>query len=222
MRAEPEVQAKGFDSGKKTVKIIAVALAVVIALVGAIVAFSSKGKNDKSEVSNDSYEDVAKKYAKAKAEFDYKAAFKYAAGDMEQYMEDYFEYISDMQDMTLDEWYEEMEEEYNTKINSVYDVLECQAEETKEEMIDDYGKYKVKVEIVSSKELTELKLKDIIDGDEVLFDYKAVEDYIDTVKIKKGYKVKVKITIDGEDDTDSQTEEYIVVKYKGEWKVYDF
>lgn len=197
------------EKNNNLVKLVAIAVAAVIVIVGIFAVFSGKG-----------YEKVAKKYATAQAKCDYKKAFKYTAIDMEKVLKDYFEYMEDEKDEDLEELYEELEDEYDIKVKNVGDVLECAAIEAEENMFDQYGEYKVKVKVMRSKKLTARKIKNIVDGDDTIIADYEVDDYIKSDKIKKAYEVKVKVIIDGEEEYEADTITYTVVKYRGKWKVY--
>lgn len=208
----------------KTVGIVAcilVAVAVIIGLGSLVKAIFFAGD----------YEDVARKYAIAVANYDLQKAYDYAIIDIEEYFDDYVKYYCDDEDMSKSEFYEEFEDEfeYDGTIKSYKDILECMSSKMKEYLEDEYGDYKVSVKVVDSNELTRRELSDAIEDLREYFEDMAYpyedeldfDDYIDENKIKKGYEVDVKMTIDGEDDYDSDTATLTVVKYKGKWKVLD-
>lgn len=91
------------------------------------------------------------------------------------------------------------------------DTMDEGLEEMMEELEDEYGKnVKFSVKFVDKKKVS---------GDE--FD-EIEEDYDDSfdVKISKAYKVKVKMTIKGKKDEDSNSSWVYVVKVKGDdWKI---
>ena len=102
-------------------------------------------------------------------------------------------YVSD------DDDYDSIEEYYEEQLNDIKDYAE-----------DEYGdnvKYKVKV--LKKKELKKSDLKDVED---------RYEDYYDeSVDVSKGYKVKLKITVKGKDDDDTDNTWMNVYKIDGKW-----
>ena len=112
-----------------------------------------------------------------------------------------------------DAW-EYYEDEYNQDFDEQWEYYEESAEYIQEALEDKYGDYKVTYKIKESKKLSDNKLEDYAEELEDMWD-------IDDKDVKKGYKVKLEVTIKGDDDKDSDTVKAVVVKYDGEWYVID-
>ena len=89
--------------------------------------------------------------------------------------------------------------------------------DTMEDMVDDledeYGeKLKVSYDITKKEKIKKDSLEDV---------QKYIsERYDEDVKVSKGYEVKVKATIKGKDDEDTDTQKMYVYKIDGKWKYF--
>ena len=113
---------------------------------------------------------------------------------------EYWDLVEDDMDMDVDEMYENYEEDN---------------EELVEYLEEEYGDdYKVTFKIKEADKLSKKKLKDAKDYAEAFWD-------VNKKDVKVGYKVKVEITIKGDEDKDSDTVKAVVVKIDGKWYVVE-
>lgn len=109
---------------------------------------------------------------------------------------EYWEYAEDEMDMDLDDFIDE----YEDNIDDMMDSLE-----------DQYGKgIKATYEVLEEKELSEKKLEGIAEALEDTYD-------LDAKKVTAGYELEVEMTIEGDEDDDSNETELTVIKYDGNW-----
>lgn len=101
------------------------------------------------------------------------------------------------------EQYDSLEEYYEEMLDSSLEYLE-----------EEYGNdVKLSYNVEKKTKLSDSKLKDIRD---------ELEDNYDAdVKVTKGYKVKVEMTIKGDDDDDEDTTTLTVAKVDGDWVLVD-
>ena len=113
--------------------------------------------------------------------------------------------------MLPDSYVKELKEKYDDDWKDVIDEADDGIEDAMESLEDDYGKnVKVSVDFVSKKKAD----KDDLEELQELYD-----DTFDA-DVKKAYKVKVKLTIKGKEDEDSEKANLYVVKVKGDgWKL---
>lgn len=202
------------QSPKKNNKILIIAIAAiaVVAIVLAVV-FLGGGRSG-------SPEGVAEDFAKASIEADVEAAYECSLLSLEMDFEEYMEYSAEKQDMTLDEFYEELSEEYDEDISSMSDFADCLKNAMAEQLESVYGEYSFKVEVTDKEQLTNGDLKELReDFAEALED--TTIDFIDPEKIEEGYEIEVTITIEGEEQEESDSQDIVVVNYDGDWVVLD-
>ncbi len=109
---------------------------------------------------------------------------------------EFWEYLEDEEDLTLDDCTERFEEGY-----------EMTQEYLKEEFGDDY---KISHKVNGKEELSEKKLAKIADG--------LNENYgISTKKVTKAYEMEVEVSIKGSDDDDEVELTLIVAKIGSKW-----
>ena len=189
------------NNTKKYITIGAIAVIVIALVIGLISCLSSNSATG-----------VVKSYIKATYKPDFKKAdsLELCGG------EKYYEYLADEADMDLDEYFEQMSDGDASNYKEYCKYRNEKMKDFLEEGTDDLGEnLKIsKIEIKKDKKLSEKKLKEIKKR------YKD-DDYIDADKITEAHEIKVKVTIKGDDDSDSHRRTIIVVKYKGNWKVID-
>ncbi|MBO5105168.1 MAG: hypothetical protein J6B74_08955 [Ruminococcus sp.] len=112
----------------------------------------------------------------------------------------------------MDEIKEEVEKQYDGEWNDFCDDAEDGMEEIKEYLEDDFGKnVKFSVDFVDKKDAKKREIKNI----EKL--YKTIDK---DIEIKKAYKVKVELQIEGKDDDDDIKLNLYSVNIKDEgWKL---
>lgn len=227
--AAPQYGAPAYDAApaapaKKAVKlpgnlspkmlgIIGGAVAAVILLIVIIVVATGKG-----------YEKTAKKYVEAEINNDIKTMYELQIRDQEKYNEalyawndennEFFDY-DDIGEMYAD-WADDED------VTSYDEYLQHQIDEADDEKLDELKI--VNLEVKKSTKLSDSKLEKITDAMTDALGNIDAEDLIDAKKIKTGYKVSVKYEYtyeneDGKEKTVKDTEEIIVVKYKGNWVV---
>ena len=219
---------KGKNTGK-LIAIIGAGVVVVAAVVAVIVmVLGSKGYEKRVENYLDFY---------ATKETDVEKFFAYANMDMLGTDKE-FEVYKIAVDTILDEEgsgssyygesfaYDDFEEYYEDHIDRLY-----------EDMEDAFGDWELTYEIKSSKELSKKEIKELqkrwenhIEGleDEMegydfdKDDEEIIEEYFDDlsdVKIEEAYSVKVKIKIDGDDNSLKETYEFTVANVDGNWVI---
>lgn len=205
-------------------------IGMVVSVLVAVAVIIGLGSLVKAIFFADNYEDVARKYITSVTNCDLHKAYDYCIFDMDKYFDEYVKIYCDDYDISTAEFYEkyeQYEDEYDITVDSYNDILDCLEIEMKENFDDEYGDYTISVKVVDANELTRRELSDAVEYAREYFEDMAYpyeveldfDDYIDEDKIKKGYEVDVKMTIDGEDDYDSDTVTLTLVKYKGKWKV---
>ncbi len=203
----PELQPK--KENKKLITIIVAALAVVVVFVGALLIFGGN-----------SPEDVAEEYFMAMVEGDLETEFECELRSNGLSYEDYIEKYCDVNDMKLEEYFELREDRYETEIEDYDDLIDAAKQSQEESLIEEFGKYDISFEIISTKELTEKKLKELCEEIEEYYEDSEIYS-IDVDEIEEACSVKYKASIEGEDDSDTDKGTITVVKYDGEWKVFD-
>lgn len=110
------------------------------------------------------------------------------------------EYIVDNVDDDLPDDYDKVSEYYEEEIlEDVLDSLE-----------DDYGEnVKIKFKVIKKKDIKKSDLNDLEDLAEELYDEK--------IDVQKGYEVKIKATIKGKEDKDTENMWFNVYKIDGKW-----
>ena len=93
------------------------------------------------------------------------------------------------------------------------------SEQADESIIDECGDYKLSVEAKRTKDLSVKRILSALDSD-----IERLEKYanFDKDSITDGKQVDVKVTIDGEDDTERSMFSIYLVKVDGQWKVLQF
>ena len=112
------------------------------------------------------------------------------------------DYMNDIAEDNMDSKYDSVAEYYEDEmLEMVVDGLE-----------DDYGdNIKIKFKTIKKKELKKKDLKELED---------RVEDYYDEkIDVQKGYEVKIKATIKGKDDKETNNTWIKVYKIDGKWCV---
>jgi len=84
-------------------------------------------------------------------------------------------------------------------------------EDMKDELEDEYGeKLKISYKITKKEKIKKDDLEDVKEYIE--------KKYEEDVKVSKGYEIKVKATIKGKDDEDTDSQKMYVYKIDGKWK----
>lgn len=108
-------------------------------------------------------------------------------------------------------------DKYLSAFPEFMDMADQIDEEDMEDMVDDledeYGeKLKVSYDITKKEKIKKDNLKDVQEY--------ISERYDEDVKVSKGYEIKVKATIKGKDDEDTDTQKMYVYKIDGKWKYF--
>ncbi|MBR1763975.1 MAG: zinc ribbon domain-containing protein [Ruminococcus sp.] len=106
----------------------------------------------------------------------------------------------------LDDEYDSLEEEYDAYLEDIKEAAED------DDDIGDNPKYSYKIKKV--KKVKDSKLKSAQKYYKKRYDLDS-----DEVKVTKGYEVKCKVTIKGDEGDDSETTTYYVLKVNGDWIV---
>ena len=195
------VKKEGFFSKKNIKRIIAI-VAVLALIIGGAVGY----------ISYNSPKAVAERFALADLRGGPVNAGKYLAYD-------YCERLLKSSDMTAEEYFEEMGEEYSEDIASWNDYLKVMRNEMDEKLLDLVGKYKITVEATKETDLSTKKLKSEVG--ERWIAYLESKGLFDFDTFTAGKKVIVKAKVAGEDDIFRETFEIYLVKAGG-WKVIDW
>lgn len=120
---------------------------------------------------------------------------------------------------TEEKFFSEMSDTYKEDINSWSDYERFMSEQADESIIDECGDYKLSVEAKRTKDLSVKRILSALDSD-----IERLEKYanFDKDSITDGKQVDVKVTIDGEDDTERSMFSIYLVKVDGQWKVLQF
>lgn len=226
MDQEEQVTAKGsflnkFNKKNKIIGIIALSVALVIIIIGAISFFT---RGEEPEV-------VTEKYINAHISHDYDTLSEYSALNVEQTMK----LVLTNFPKTQDEVRSKLLEEYEmTDVKKIYEGP--LKNELNEDFKNEYGAdYIVSVDITSTEELTESEMNYKISMYEENYD-SLKEQYNDTVitedgidinnlvdlsKINAMCRVRGRLSVSGSDDSDYDTFEMYCVKMGGKWKVLD-
>ena len=181
---------------KKTIAILAAAVVVIVAVILLLTGSSAKS--------------VAQRFVKSYYTGNMKTSMSLLAYDHKAYiLEDYDD---------EEEFFESASGWSDRDINSWNDYYKAVGEETKENLEDDYGKYKLSVEATKEKKMSLKKWEDEYEWEiENLEDAGCFDrDSVKTVKV-----VTVKVKIQGEDDIDRDSGEICMVKMGLSWKVFD-
>ena len=190
------------------------ALFLAIAMILTLTACGDK-KDDDNGVANKP-EDVAKAFVKAETLQDVRELKGLYA----------YDYEAELKDETIDEYgdeetfFEEFGEEIGEEINSWNSAYAAVKKMYKEQLETVYGKYTLSVSAVDTTKMDEDALA-ALKGD--------MEDYVsdgylsakDWESIKEGATVRVKVVIDGEEDTDTSHYDVCLVKIGSKWKVVE-
>ena len=114
---------------------------------------------------------------------------------------EYWDYLEEEQDVSLDDLKERMEENWD----DVKDALEEQ-----------YGKnIRVTYKVTKEREISDKKLEKIAEALEETYD-------IDAKSVKAGYKIEVELTIAGSEDDDDDEGTFNVVKIGNRWYLINY
>ena len=191
----PRQNKSGFFSKENLPKLIAIAAAVVVVAVLLIVLIGNSGPKA-----------VAEKYVKACLDLDVDKMDKLSAFELKEYLLDYY------YDGDEEEFFEDVSEEYDEDVTSWKELSKAYKAYLKEE----YGKYKVEVDVSKVKELSAKKLESEV-GEWL---YEDLEDFgFDADKVKSGAEATVKVKLKGEDGKENETLTIYLAKIGGSWKV---
>lgn len=167
------------------------------------------------------YKKVAIKYAESYYIADYKGIKECLPYDVDEMFYDMFREICKGDDMTLEEGYAELEEEFDVRIKGANDLLPKYCEAYAREIEDGYDEYSIEADVEDVVELSHYEIEAVIEENNDYYEEWGVEldDYIDADKIKKGYSVTLSVIFDEGEDIYTEEMTYTVVKYKGKWKV---
>lgn len=181
-------------------------LLVVIAVVGCIIAFSA----------NNSPKAVAERYIKAVLMEDGAVACKLTAYDYKEYSMLYARRYSNNPDFDEEDYFEGCAEKYDEDIASWKDLFAVEKKLRLEEMEDEYGAFKLTVDVTREKDMSVKKVTSELEDwlemleEEISFD----TDMIGDCKV-----LTAKVKLIGEDDSEKETCQVYLCKIKGSWKV---
>lgn len=119
--------------------------------------------------------------------------------------------VDKLEDLAPEDFWEELEDEYDVKMKDIKDSLEEEFEAQLENLEDEYGKnIKVKYKVIEKEKMDEDDLDDLKDM--------LKENYgIAKKSVKKALEVEVEATIKGKDDEDTEEQDMVIVKIGNKW-----
>ncbi len=181
------------ENRKKTIAVI-LGVIVVIGVVCGVISYNSPAS-------------VARRYVKARYEYDYKIVDSTLVGGKYYWFGDEDE----------QEWLEEQSNWYDEDILSMSDYYNYMKTERDDTLYDEYGEYKITTRVSKEKDVRVGKLLD----NEVIAETLDMLD-IDEGRVKAAKLVTVKLHVVGEDDSDRATVEAWLAKIGLAWKVIDW
>ena len=126
--------------------------------------------------------------------------------DAETFMEAYHEYQLKYEKKNYcDGSADELEDGYKSAVKTFYNSLK-----------EEYGSdLKISVSVEDKEKIDKDDLKDYEEFLQENWDKKSLE-------VTKGYEVEVEVTIKGDDDKDSDTSDFVVLKIDGDWCICEF
>lgn len=189
-------------SPKKLKSTVAIIVVLAIVIAGGVMFLNYRSPSS-----------IAERYAKAVVLGKTETMQKLSAYDTHEYMINIGKYD------TEEKFFSEMSDTYKEDINSWSDYERFMSEQADESIIDECGDYKLSVEAKRTKDLSVKRILSALDSD-----IERLEKYanFDKDSITDGKQVDVKVTIDGEDDTERSMFSIYLVKVDGQWKVLQF
>lgn len=181
------------ENRKKTIAVI-LGVIVVIGVVCGVISYNSPAS-------------VARRYVKARYEYDYKIVDSTLVGGKYYWFGDEDE----------QEWLEEQSNWYDEDFLSMSDYYNYVKTERDDTLYDEYGEYKITTRVSKEKDVRVGKL---LDDDDIVETLDTLD--IDEGRVKAAKLVTVKLHIDGEDDSDRWTLEVQLVRIGLAWKVIDW
>lgn len=124
--------------------------------------------------------------------------------------------VNKIEKLAPKEYWEYLEDEEEVDIDELIDELEEEWEDQEEYIEEQYGKrIKATYKVTKKKEVSKKVLKGIAEAIEDEYD-------IDSKKVKKVYDLKVKVTIKGSEDEDTNSAKLSVAKIGGSWYVINY
>lgn len=181
------------ENRKKTIAVI-LGVIVGIGVVCGVISYNSPAS-------------VARRYVKARYEYDYKIVDSTLVGGKYYWFGDEDE----------QEWLEEQSNWYDEDFLSMSDYYNYMKTERDDTLYDEYGEYKITTRVSKEKDVRVGKLLD----NEVIAETLDMLD-IDEGRVKAAKLVTVKLHVVGEDDSDRATVEAWLAKIGLAWKVIDW
>lgn len=181
------------ENRKKTIAVI-LGVIVVIGVVCGVISYNSPAS-------------VARRYVKARYEYDYKIVDSTLVGGKYYWFGDEDE----------QEWLEEQSNWYDEDFLSMSDYYNYMKTERDDTLYDEYGEHKITTRVSKEKDVRVGKLLD----NEVIAETLDMLD-IDEGRVKAAKLVTVKLHVVGEDDSDRATVEAWLAKIGLAWKVIDW
>ena len=181
------------ENRKKTIAVI-LGVIVVIGVVCGVISYNSPAS-------------VARRYVKARYEYDYKIVDSTLVGGKYYWFGDEDE----------QEWLEEQSNWYDEDFLSMSDYYNYVKTERDDTLYDEYGEYKLTTRVSKEKDVRVGKL---LDDDDIVETLDTLD--IDEGRVKAAKLVTVKLHVVGEDDSDRATVEVWLAKIGLAWKVIDW
>ena len=181
------------ENRKKTIAVI-LGVIVVIGVVCGVISYNSPAS-------------VARRYVKARYEYDYKIVDSTLVGGKYYWFGDEDE----------QEWLEEQSNWYDEDFLSMSDYYNYMKTERDDTLYDEYGEYKITTRVSKEKDVRVGKL---LDDDDIVETLDTLD--IDEGRVKAAKLVTVKLHVVGEDDSDRATVEVWLAKIGLAWKVIDW
>lgn len=188
-------------------KLIALALALLMALSFALVGCGEK-KKDSGDRWSSEIENVAKAYMRASGDGKPEESDGYLLITREMRLKKY----AKEEDLSLKKYLEE-----NYDVSSMKEYWENEAEEFKENIAEKYGEeYRFTIEVLDVDEFTNKEIDKFKEDYEERFDNYG----LDIDKVESVAQAILKVKVSGSEDSDRSAGPITLVKYKGDWKVW--
>ncbi len=121
--------------------------------------------------------------------------------------------VNKLEKLAPEDYWEELEENYDIKLKDIKKQLEESFENELEELEDDYGRnIKVKYKVLDKEVMDEDDLDDLKDT--------LKESYgIKKKSVQKALEVEIEATLKGRDDEDTMEQDMVIVKIDGDWYI---
>lgn len=187
-------------SPPKLMATIAIVVVVAIVITGGVIFFNYRSPSS-----------IAERYAKASILGKTETMYKLSAYDTHEYMLD--------ENETEEKFFNEQSNELMEDIESWADYEKVMSEQAQEYLADQFGKFKLSTEVKRVKDISVRHLLSELEKSINILESRAGFDKNSITDCKR---VDIKITVDGEDDTERLMYSIYMVEIDGQWKVLQY